>query len=82
MERQSSGFRDRLPARQARGAGAASAIPLQASRCIGCSMECTLYAASTPLVQLVAAGLAATVDCTDTCRKHVLCKAAAVWIRK
>ena len=60
MERQSSGFRDQLSVRQAQGAGAASAIPLPASRGIGCSMERTLYAVRTPLVQQLAAGLAAT----------------------
>jgi hypothetical protein len=59
-ERQSSGFRDQLSVRQAHGAGAASAIPLPASRCIGCSMECTLYRVHrAPPVQQLAAGLAA-----------------------
>jgi hypothetical protein len=37
-----------------------SVIPLPASRRIGCSMGCTLYAVRTPHVQQVAASLAAT----------------------
>jgi hypothetical protein len=45
--------------RQAHDAGAASAIPVPASRCIGCSMEGTLYVVSHAPVQQVAAGLAA-----------------------
>jgi hypothetical protein len=57
---ESSGFRDQLSVRQAHGADAASAIPLPASRCIGCSMKCTLCAVRTPQVQKVAAGLAAS----------------------
>jgi hypothetical protein len=49
MERQSSGFRDQLSVRQAHGAGAASAIPLPASRYISSSTQRTLFAVRTPL---------------------------------